>query len=415
MSRYFGILFILVVIGFGGVNSHRYSKTAKKNETNRQEKLLSFFEVVRFTNDACEGRKNMTGTCYTAAECTAKGGTNSGACAQGYGICCTFTATCGATTAENGTYFVSVGRDIGHCKLKVCPSNDNICQIRLDFDQFSITGPSTTTVTAGVMLAGAIGVDDAGTVITMASKCLIDSFSVISPSGASPPTICGINSGEHMYVSSSVFCNDLVFTLGDTIGSSGVESRQWSIKITQYHCNHPNLAPDGCTQFFYGADIGTVKTFNFDGGQHLADQNQNICIRRERGNCRMCYTTEAESDFMTSGAEVTALADTDICCNYGDEGTETKYDCLVIPGALNPIKSSKFIPGSFDRFCGRTAGIVVTTDEKSAGNSQTVCTYRQPFSIRFLSDGFEGKDEIDLGVMAGFKLTYIQSAKGCTP
>lgn len=40
---------------------------------------------------------------------------------------------------------------------------------------------------------------------------------------------------------------------------------------------------------------------------------------------------------------------------------------------------------------------------------------RQPFSIRFLSDGFEGKDEIDEGAMVGFKLTYIQSAKGCIP
>ena len=31
---------------------------------------------------------------------------------------------------------------------------------------------------------------------------------------------------------------------------------------------------------------GTVQTFNFDGDHHLSGQNQNICVRREVGNCR---------------------------------------------------------------------------------------------------------------------------------
>ena len=28
-------------------------------------------------------------------------------------------------------------------------------------------------------------------------QCLVDSFSVTNPSGPSPPTICGANTGEH--------------------------------------------------------------------------------------------------------------------------------------------------------------------------------------------------------------------------
>ena len=59
-------------------------------------------------------------------------------------------------------------------------------------------------------------------------------------------------------------------------------------QITQYDCNYDNLAPSGCTQYFFGSDTGMVQSFNYDGGSgtHLADQNQNMCIRRERGVCK---------------------------------------------------------------------------------------------------------------------------------
>ena len=39
------------------------------------------------------------------------------------------------------------------------------------------------------------------------------------------------------------------------------------------------MAPDGCTQYFFGETTDIVKTFNFSGGQHLASQDQNICVR----------------------------------------------------------------------------------------------------------------------------------------
>ena len=49
------------------------------------------FSIIRFPNDACEGTGNKNGTCYTPEECENKGGTNSGSCASGYGVCCTCT------------------------------------------------------------------------------------------------------------------------------------------------------------------------------------------------------------------------------------------------------------------------------------------------------------------------------------
>lgn len=50
--------------------------------------------------------------------------------------------------------------------------------------------------------------------------------------------------------------------------------------MTQYSCDYVNLAPEGCTQYFFGpAATDTVQTYNFDSGQHLASQNHNICVR----------------------------------------------------------------------------------------------------------------------------------------
>lgn len=69
-------------------------------------------------------------------------------------------------------------------------------QLRLDFDTFTITGPSTLTTsfakaTGNVISAGA------AKEISTASRCLTDTFTVTNPSGSSPPAICGTNNGEH--------------------------------------------------------------------------------------------------------------------------------------------------------------------------------------------------------------------------
>ena len=49
--------------------------------------------------------------------------------------------------------------------------------------------------------------------------------------------------------------------------------------ISQFKNTFVNLAPSGCTQYFFGSDEGTVKSFNFDGNSHLAEQNQVVCVR----------------------------------------------------------------------------------------------------------------------------------------
>ena len=100
------------------------------------------------------------------------------------------TLGCGGTSSENCTYFQSGGQEVGQCRLKICPCSDNICQLRLDFSTFVITGPETTTTTVYVTKCG-------GKTMFELGQCQTDIFSVTAPGNNAPGVICGTNSGEH--------------------------------------------------------------------------------------------------------------------------------------------------------------------------------------------------------------------------
>ena len=120
-----------------------------------------------------------------------------------------------------------------------------------------------------------------------------------------------------VYVDASEQCNELNFQLG----ASSTAARSWSIKVTQVSCDSELLPPQGCTQYFLDA-TDTVQTYNFDGGLHLANQNQEICIRQNRGNCRICWTTEMGTDFKLSGKTTAMGVDVqEACCRYGVDGS----------------------------------------------------------------------------------------------
>ena len=94
--------------------------------------------------------------------------------------------------AENNTYFEVNAAKNGRCTAKICKASSNICQIRLDFQTFVITGPSTDTASVQTTTATAPG---AGKKFSYASRCLTDAFEV---SGAPMvPTLCGTLTGEH--------------------------------------------------------------------------------------------------------------------------------------------------------------------------------------------------------------------------
>ena len=83
MEKYFGFITILFIISLVfAANDNAIEESTRKG------KILNLFSVVRFPNSVCRGDV-LNGTCYSAEECSTRGGVQSGTCAGGYGVCCT--------------------------------------------------------------------------------------------------------------------------------------------------------------------------------------------------------------------------------------------------------------------------------------------------------------------------------------
>ena len=79
-------------------------------------------------------------------------------------------------------------------------------------------------------------------------------MTVSNPGGAVPPTICGYNTGQHMWVPASDSCNQINIDI-DT-GSTST-TRKWQIKVTQYECGNMMAPEQDCLQYHtasYGMD-----------------------------------------------------------------------------------------------------------------------------------------------------------------
>merc|ERR1712179_50266 len=181
------------------------------------------FNVVRFPNTACGSANNFNGTCYTASECSALGGSSSGSCASGFGVCCVFSLACGGRTNANTSYSTTSDRD--PCTYTYCKCSDDVCKLRIDFETMVIAGPqeiSDADLATWVAANAANVIPDS----YYAGDCTIDTLSVAVPGKTSPPVICGYNTGQHMYVPASDSC--VTITLYIVSGTSA--TRNWQIK-----------------------------------------------------------------------------------------------------------------------------------------------------------------------------------------
>ena len=163
---------------------------------------FSLFSVVTFPNDQCSGSSSTAsqtvyGTCFSRSECSMKSGFADGNCASGFGsssglficifkknvtlvfvgVCCVFLVTsCGSTVSNNCTYvqnpsYPSSYSTSGTCSYSVSPLNDEICQLRLDFDTLDLTESTAGACT--------------------------DSFDTTTSSGRDYHSLCGTLSGQH--------------------------------------------------------------------------------------------------------------------------------------------------------------------------------------------------------------------------
>lgn len=174
-----------------------------------------------------------------------------------------------------------------------------------------------------------------------------------------------------------------------------------------------------CQYFFGTGGASTFKSFGYDGStSHLANQHQTVCVRREAGNCQICWYAAAATDVQLGGVTPTktssgkySVADS-MCCGYGADGKGSSYgvDCLMIPGAVKG--SSPYTKQAAISQCGAAGGLVYSKGTYKSGSTttghKTVCSSSVPFRIAFFSDAFEHSTAADGINSYGFKLSYFQ-------
>merc|ERR1712213_33752 len=385
---------------------------------------LSFFNVVKFPNIHCTGTSNQNGTCYTDAECAERKGVASGTCADGFGVCCIFSLSCGETSAENSTYIrqsTTTSPTTSPCTYRICPTSKSICRIKFELTTFVLASPMRgdyDTAANTNNLDGSVG------------DCARDTF-VVSSGGASfrgSPVICGTNTGQHLFVDTDgTNCVTASFTFG-----GGSDSREYDIRVLQYDCTNSDVGgPPGCLQYFTN-DQGTVASFNYELGitavdttdtgndPHLSNQDYEICWRRSSGKCALCFfPTLATTAPLSFGLGLSAAS-----AAQSQVGTSCTTDLLQIPGGTSSTNALALrsttstvtaVNDKFNRFCGRFLNVA-----SGIASSATVCTGIVPFRIRFVTDENEAlatpttdgsTNELvnDPEGTIGFSLTYVQT------
>jgi len=367
---------------------------AESQEVDREKdkKVFSLFSIVTFPNAGCASQDaSRNGTCYTSSECQNKGGTTSGNCAAGFGVCCLFIVSATSTTInENCTYiqnpsFPSVYADTTALTYTINKCSDTVCNVRLDFETFTTVGPSLTTE------------------VTAASVCQ-DTFVVSGTSGITSPTICGKNAGQHIYVEMGQGSTDTATLAFAFTGSS--TARTWEIKATQIPCGASYRPPDGCLQY-HTTLSGRFQTFNFAetttaSQVHLAAQNYAICIRQEAGYCCIEYSlcSDDNSWSLFNNAIAIGARQDDLCLG----------DYLGIDGVSDTCTT---FPGQYTvgRMCGKEASAANTpisfnVQADGVVNAGSVCDCVPPFNVDVYTDSTIGTAATQ--IQRGICLEYEQ-------
>jgi len=366
------------------VASSWQEETSNLKKDGRDKKIFSLFNVVTFKNDGCtSSNAGRNGTCFTSTECNDKGGTASGNCAAGFGVCCVFILTTTGDITQNCSYiqnpsYPSSYSDTTSLTYTVRKCSDDVCFIRLDFDSFTIQGPAATNE------------PDNG------HNC-VDSFIVTGTSGLSSPVICGINTGQHVYMDMGQDASNTA-TVRFTF-SGAATTRQWDIKVTQIPCYGRSKPPSGCLQYLTDLS-GRIKTFNFDDAtnqQHLATQDYNICIRPEAGYCCVEYSlcSDANSWTLSTNANIDNTADLDTQCE-GD-------DHLKIQGLSGNCDAGDFNAVLHSKICGTKFSSSTTMALAATDPNQRVCDCVQPFQVGVFTDALRETEALNRGACLEYR------------
>nr|CAD7263893.1 unnamed protein product [Timema shepardi] len=422
---------------YGSLFMPQQQAQQKSENYELEDDTLNSVGTARDDSDSlvCHTQSGATGMCYTDAECEELGGMDLSSCADGEGVCCIVEKSCRNVTTQTVSYFVNPSYPkpdtIGSfCDFRIDVTNANVCQIRLDFDQFNILGPHRS-----------MGI------------CRNDRFMAMTslPNGIGLSEMCGENTGQHIYVPVDASIGSASVSL--MVMTSGLKPYEWRIQVTQIDCRDtPELvgkatpsspdrdsnlaspssavelnmtsalanyateaskaigdaggggrAPAGCLQYFTEMS-GTIQSFNYNKGlgHYQSNLDYAMCIKRSPNTCQVQFKQVQGSDFWINSIE------------DGRGGGSDELDAFGEPVPLSSVTS--------DKFCGRSlSGLaVVENAEKlrtgyildppdNTSFASTVTSYAAgPIVLRFHTD-----EATDPEQEIGFHISYQQLATGC--
>merc|ERR1712001_98010 len=322
---------------------------------NREGKLFSVFEIVRFNNEACKGADDKDGVCYTAAQCTDMGGTATGNCAMGFGVCCRILVdpTCPSDITTASATIVNPGypNDVNTATAGSCSSSSGAAGRVAPRIFFPTTTTTTTAVATSVTNEETVGTD---TVYRWAifkatptveqiridfvefdiappilGGCTNESMTIMGADTVTnkilPDKLCGVLTGQHLYLSVKDL-GDRFVTIEITLSALG--DQEWEILVTQIEGDATDdLAPRGCLQYFK-KDAATFASFNWNegNGELINDNQYSICIMDNDAYCDVALTAGGFDMTETSGTCMDKIAfGTNVYCGstFGTSGMAT--------------------------------------------------------------------------------------------
>merc|ERR1711944_244401 len=195
----------------------------------------------------------------------------------------------------------------------------DIAQIRLDFTNMKMGNPN-----AGGGVGGVCDGDNLD-IAAGATNLVVNQLT---------PTLCGVNTGQHVYVDAGTA--DAATTLTFTMAAASTAT--WRVKVSQLASSSMYKAPNGCLQYFMGIK-NTVTSFNYGTGTgdcnpncYLQTQDYNVCFKAESGMCSMQYVENSAADDSFELQTDTAITAT---------GLVTAANCAV-SGLQIPVTAAEF-------------------------------------------------------------------------
>ena len=137
---------------------------------------------------------------------------------------------CGGTVSQNSTHIQNAAYPDAHTDTTSCSytfqkSSLDICYIRLQFVHSVVRGPDVLNS-------------------PYYTQCLYDAIAFTTPSAHTPALMCGYNTGQHIYLDSSV--SSLTSNPSITMTFTGsTYSRYWQIRVDQIPCGSSYTPPHG--------------------------------------------------------------------------------------------------------------------------------------------------------------------------